>query len=92
MPDTERICCAMCGWWRTIKWGVYETGEAREVRFDKVDPETAPMWRRERLKGAGRGSKDATIETLETKGLQELPDEMKDQIRAQCQRILNALE
>ena len=93
MPDSVRYCCPMCGWWRTLQYGVdRKTGEAREIRYDKVDPEQAPMYRRERLSGAGRASKNAKIETLETQKLQALPDEMKDQIRAQCQKILRALD
>jgi len=93
MADSARYCCPMCGWWRTAKWiRDKETGEAREVRYDKVDPAVAPMWRLERFTGAGRASKLAKIETIETKTLAALPEDMKDQIRAQCQRILEALE
>lgn len=93
MGDSQRYCCPMCGWWRPASYGIdAATGEPREVRFDKVDPATAPMWRLERFFGAGRASKNAKIETLETKKIHELPDEMKDQIRTQCQRILAALD
>lgn len=93
MPDTERIACPMCGWWRPIPYGANrQTGEVREVRFDKVDPATAPMWHRVRMRGAGRGSKDATIEFTDSKTLTELPEEMKEQIRRQCHRILEVLE
>lgn len=91
MPDTVRICCPMCGWWRTSPYGVSAEGETREVRFDKVDPATAFMYRREKLTGAGRASKNAKIETLETRGLSDLSDELKQQIRSQCHRILEAL-
>lgn len=89
---TERIGCPMCGWWRTVKWGIdSRTGEPREIRFDKVDPATAPMWRLEKLAGAGRGSPDARIELLDSKKLGELPTELKEQIRQQCQKILEVL-
>lgn len=92
MP-TERFCCPMCGWWRTSPYGVNrKTGEVRELRFDKVDPATAPMYRLDRLAGAGRGSPKAIVEHLEEKTLSELPEELKEQIRAQSQRILAALE
>ena len=92
MPDSQRICCPMCGWWRPQPYGVSKaTGEVREVRFDKVDPATAPMYRRERLRGAGRASKDAEVALLETKGIELLPDDMKEQIKSQCHRILAAL-
>ncbi len=93
MPDTEYTCCPLCGWWRTSPFGINQkTGEIREVRFDKVDPATAPMWQLRRLRGAGRGSKDAKIETMDSKALTELPEEIKDQIRSQCYRILSVLE
>lgn len=93
MPDTERICCPLCGWWRTKLYGVnQQTGEMREVRFDKVDPAAAPMWRKERLTGAGRGSPKAKIELIDSKRLKDLPEEMKEQIRGQCHRILDVLE
>ncbi|MGQ9545943.1 MAG: hypothetical protein ACUVTR_02090 [Dehalococcoidia bacterium] len=92
MPDTESICCCLCGWWRPVPFGTDASGTPREVRFDKVDPTTAPMWRRQRLSGAGRGSHDAKVETLETKGLKDLPEDIKEQIKAQCHKILEVLE
>jgi len=89
----ERLACPMCGWVRTVNYGASQrTGEAREVRFDKVDVERAPIWRLDRLTGKGRGSKEATIELVDSKTLAELPGEMKEQIRRQCQKILSALE
>ena len=89
----ERLACPMCGWVRTVNYGVNQrTGEAREVRFDKVDVERAPIWRLDRLTGKGRGSKEATIELVDSKTLAELPGELKEQIRRQCQKILSALE
>ena len=91
--DTERFACPLCGWWRTAKWGIDQRiGETREMRFDKVDVAVAPMWRLERLTGAGRGSKDAKIELLDSKKLEELPAEIKDQVRTQCRKILEILE
>ena len=91
--ETERIACPMCGWWRTVAFGVSQrTGKPREIRFDKVDVENNPLWRLERLTGAGRGSRDAKIELLETKKLEELPEDIKEQIRSQCHRILEILE
>jgi len=62
------------------------------VRFDKVDVEAAPMWRLERLTGAGRGSKDAKIELVDSKKLGELPAEIRAQIKEQCHKILEILE
>lgn len=91
--ETERLACPLCGWWRTVSFGVSRrTGEPREVRFDKVDLETAPMWRLERLTGAGRGSKDAKIEMVNSCKLGELSPELKSQIRQQCLKILGILE
>lgn len=93
MPDTERYCCPMCGWWRTSPYGVNpQTGEIREVRFDKVNLDVAPMWRLERLSGAGRGSRDAKIELINSKKLEDLPEELKEQIKRQCHKILEKLE
>lgn len=91
--ESARIACPLCGWWRTLNYGVSkQTGEIREVRFDKVDPATATLYRVEKLSGAGRASPDATIETIETRQITEIPEEYRDQIRDQCYRILAALE
>jgi len=88
----ERIACPMCGWIRTLKYGVdQQTGEPREVRFDKMDVEHAPILRIERLTGRGRASPQAVIELVDSKTLSELPDEYKEQIRSQCHRILENL-
>jgi len=88
----ERIACPMCGWIRTLKYGVSEeTGEPREVRFDKIDVENAPIFRVERMSGRGRASKQAVIELVSSKTLAELPDEYKEQIKIQCNRILKNL-
>lgn len=89
---SERIACPMCGWIRTLKYGKDEqTGEPREVRFDKMDVENAPILRLERLIGRGRASKEAVIELVDSKKLSELPDEYKEQIKIQCNRILENL-
>lgn len=90
---TERVACPLCGWWRTLNWGIDQrTGELREVRFDKVDVETASLWRVERLSGAGRASRNAKIELVDSRKLEELPHELKEQIRRQCQKILEILK
>ena len=89
---SERLACPLCGWLRPVNYGYNQrTGEAREVRFDKVDVENAPMWRLERLSGKGRGSREATIELIDSKRLIELPVDLKAQIKSQCQRILAIL-
>jgi len=89
---SERLQCPMCGWIRPINYGVSKrTGEIRKVRFDKINLVTAPLWRLERLTGMGRGSKEASIELIESKRLTELPNELKSQIKNQCQKILEIL-
>jgi len=89
----ERLACPMCGWIRTVSYGISQrTGEPREVRFDKVDVESAPIWRLDHLSGKGRGSRDATIELVDSKTLAELDDDLKEQIRRQCQKILEAIK
>jgi len=89
----ERLQCPMCGWIRPVKFGVSKrTGEARVVRFDKMDLINARLWRLEKLTPAGRGSKDARIELVDSKTLIELPAEIKLQIISQCQAILKILK
>ena len=89
---SDRMACVMCGWWRTVSYGVSQkTGLPREVRFDKVDPSTATVWRRERLRGAGRGQHGASIEVVQSKTLRELDPDIKEQIRSQCKKILEIL-
>ena len=89
----ERLACPMCGWIRTVSYGISQrTGEPREVRFDKVDVESAPLWRLDKFSGKGRGSREATIELVDSKTLAELPAELKEQIRRQCLKILAALK
>ena len=90
--ETERVACPLCGWWRTLNFGIDQyTGKPREVRFDKVDVETAALWRVERLSGAGRASRNARIDLVDSRKLGELPAEMKEQIKTQCQKILEVL-
>jgi len=87
-----KIACPLCGWMRTEFYGYSQkTLEPREVRFDKVDVENAPMLRVTVMGGAGRGSRNASIETVETMTLAELPEELKAQIKRQAQRILAVL-
>ena len=89
----ERLQCPMCGWIRPVKYGVSKrTGEVREVRFDKMSLDTAPLWRLERLVPRGRASKDARIELVDSKTLTQLPDDLKNQIKNQCRKILKILE
>ena len=89
----ERLACPMCGWIRPTNYGRSQrTGGARQVRFDKMDVEHAPIWRLERLIGKGRGSSEATIDLVDSKTLVELPAELKEQIERQCHKILEIIE
>ncbi len=91
--NNERLACPMCGLWRTVHYGEDRvTGKPREVRFDRMDVENAPLYRVEQLHGAGKGSKEAKIETLEKRTLRELSPELKAQIQLQCERILKILK
>jgi len=88
----ERIACPLCGWLRTRNYGISSrTGEPREVRFDKVDLEHALILRVERLQGRGRGSKQATIELIDGKTLEEIEPKLKEQIKRQCSKIIQIL-
>lgn len=49
------------------------------------------MWRLERLRGTGRASRDAKVESIDSKKMGDPPDEIKEQIRTQCRRILEVL-
>jgi len=92
MKESERLQCPLCGWIRPINFGwSAKKGEKREVRFDKIDLEKAFIWRKEQLKGSGRGSKEAKIEIIEAKRLNELPSELKKQIKDQAEKILKIL-
>lgn len=88
----ERLQCPMCGWIRPVKYGVSKrTGKPRVVRFDKMNLENAPLWRLEKLVPRGKASKDARIELIGSKTLIELPDDIKHQVKIQCQKILEIL-
>ena len=78
--------CPFCAWCRPIKYG------GREVRFDKVDPTNVKPIQIRELSGQEFGTpKGGHIRIIESKRLRELPEELKEQIRAQCQKILKAL-
>lgn len=89
----ERLQCPMCGWIRPVNYGTSKrTGEVREVRFDKMDLDIAAIWRLEELEPKGRGSKEARIELIDSKRLVELSEDLKSQIKGQCQKILEILK
>lgn len=86
MSQVEYLSCPFCSWCRPIKYG------GREVRFDKVDPAKVRVWQLRDLRGAGKGSKNAHIDIVDSQTLSELPQELKNDIKNQAQRILEALE
>ena len=90
----ERIACPMCGWIRPLRYygRSQRSGELREVRFDRMDLEHAPIWRLDKFSGKGRGSREATIELVDSKTLAELPTDVKEQIKSQCQKMLKLLK
>lgn len=78
--------CPFCGWCRPIKYG------GREVRFDKVDPQKVKALQvRESTGGIPGQPRGGHIRIIESKSLKELPEELKAQIRNQCDKILKAL-
>ncbi|TKJ46842.1 hypothetical protein CEE34_06890 [Candidatus Aerophobetes bacterium Ae_b3a] len=86
MKEMTYLQCSFCGCCRPIQYG------GREVRFDKVDPENIKPFQVCRLSGQRIGeSKGGHIEIIETKTLKELPGELKNQIKIQYRKILNAL-
>lgn len=94
MGEFEVYKCPLCGWERPIKYGIKQrnAGARREVRFDKIDVEKAHIWKLLDMSGAGKGSKDATIEEVDYKELRWIPQDIKDQIKDQCIKILKELE
>lgn len=86
--------CPMCGWTRPEKYGIKQrnAGAKRDVRFDKIDVEEVKVWQLRELHGAGRGSQEAKIELIDYKTLDILPDEQKQQIKNQCEKILQKIK
>ena len=87
MKEIEYQQCPFCGWCRPVQYG------GREVRFDKVDPENIKAFQVRRLSGQRIGEpKGGHIEIIESKTLKELPGEIKNQIKNQCNKILDSLK
>jgi len=80
MKKREYLQCPLCGWVRPKN---YVGGE---FRFDKVDAKSVLVWQVKEMGGYRSGFK-----LIEGKKLRELPDELKEQIRTQCKRILEEL-
>lgn len=78
--------CPFCGWCRPIKYG------GREVRFDKVDPSRVKVIQTRDLTGGIEGQpKGGHIKVIDSQSLEELPEELKEEIRNQCNKILKTL-
>jgi len=90
--DSTRVACPLCGWWRTLDFGNYASGEPREVRFDKFNPATALLLRVERLQGHGQEKGKSEIQLIDAKGILGLDPRLINQIVLQCHRILDVLE
>jgi len=92
MAKMEYLQCPLCGWRRPIKYGIKQrnAGEPREVRFDKIDVENVKVWQLYELTSEGRGM--GKMERVDYKLLQELPEDLKNQIKKQCEKILKTLE
>ena len=63
-----------------------------EVNLTWIDPSRVKVLQTRDMQGAGRGSPDAKIEIVDYTTLPDLPIELKEQIRTQCQKILDSLE
>jgi len=92
MALVVHLQCPLCGWTRPKPYGFsVKKMEERSPEFAKMVVATTPVWQMREMRGAGRGSKNAVIRTVETKTLRELPAELKAQIKAQCEAILAEL-
>lgn len=85
MGEMEYYSCPFCAWTRPLSYG------GRDVSLTKVDPGKVRVWQLRNLSGAGKGSKGAKIEIIDSQRLSELPDNLKNDIKKQCQKILQAL-
>lgn len=85
MGEMQYQSCPFCAWTRPLSYG------GREVSFTKVDPAKVKVWQLRNLSGAGKGSKSARIEIIDSKTLSDLAANLKADIKNQCQRILEAL-
>lgn len=78
----EYLKCPVCGMTKPRRFFAGRD----EVRFDDVDVKTVMVWQ---LKEAG-GYKSG-FHIIDSKTLGELPHGLKDQLRGQCERILEEI-
>ena len=90
--DSIRVACPLCGWWRTLDFGINADGTPREVRFDKVNPATSLLLRVEHLQGHGREQGKSEILLVDAKGILGIDPKFLHQIRTQCHKILDVIE
>jgi len=90
MRESEFLQCPLCGWVRPLNYGWSKEGEWREVRFDKVDPSRVLVWQKKELGSKGKGK--GIIRLVEGLKLNQLPEDLKVQIKEQARKILNEIE
>lgn len=78
----EYLKCPVCGMTKPRKFFAGRD----EVRFDDVNVKTVMVWQ---LKEAG-GYKSG-FHIIDSKTLRELPQDLKDQLRRQCEGILGEI-
>ena len=86
MGEMEYQSCPFCAWTRPLSYG------GRVVSFNKVDLAKVRVWQLRNLSGAGKGSKGAKITMIDSQTLSQLPDNLKQDIKNQAYKILQALE
>jgi len=90
MAEVKYLWCPLCGWRRPIKYGISQkTGMPRDVRFDKIDLEKIEVYQVYELTSEGKGK--GKMEKIEGKTIENLPEDLKQQIKNQCKKILEML-
>lgn len=92
MAEMEYKTCPFCAWTRPIKYGIKKRngGTWREVKFDKVDPGKVKILETRELSHP-TGQKAGSIKTVDYTLLKDLPEELKNQIKNQCNKILKII-
>ena len=81
--EIHNVGCPFCSWNRFLKG---------EPQFDRIDPTKVKALSSRISLGQQPGeSRSGHFKTISIVKLKDLPEKYKDQIRNQCQRILDAL-
>lgn len=81
--EIYNVGCPFCSWNRFLKG---------EPQFDRIDPtKVKALSTRISIGGKVGEKKSGHFKTISVVKLRNLPEKYKDQIRNQCQRILDAL-